>query len=85
MIKKLCATGAVLAAATGVTLLAAPAHADTWTSNWSRNSDSWQSGNNFGNVAAFNHGGSDSTNVNNINGIANTATDGSITVTYIFY
>ncbi|MFE3455293.1 hypothetical protein ACFXJ8_40890 [Nonomuraea sp. NPDC059194] len=85
MIKKLCATGAVLAAAMGATLLATPAHADTWTSNWSHNVDSWQSGNNFGNVAATNRGGSDSTNVNNINGIANTATDGSITVTYIFY
>ncbi|GAA4047970.1 hypothetical protein [Nonomuraea soli] len=84
MIKKLCATGAVLAAATGVTLLAAPAHADSWTSNWSSNSDSSQSGNNFGNVAASNVGGGGSTNVNNINGIATTASDSSISVTYIF-
>ncbi|GAA3474772.1 MULTISPECIES: hypothetical protein [Nonomuraea] len=85
MIKKLCATGAVLAAATGVTLVATPAHADDWTSNWSRNIGSSQSGNNFGNVAAVNRGASGSTNVNNINGIATTASDSSISVTYIFY
>ncbi|MEU6999106.1 hypothetical protein [Nonomuraea sp. NPDC046570] len=85
MIKKLCATGAVLAAAAGVTLLATPAHADTWTSNWTSNRDSWQSGNNFGNVTAANAGATRSTNVNNINGVATTASNGSISVTYIFY
>ncbi|MET9337671.1 MULTISPECIES: hypothetical protein [unclassified Nonomuraea] len=85
MIKKLCATGALVAAAAGATLLAPPAHADTWTSNWSHNSDAWLSGNTFGNVRAANVGAGRSTNVNNINGIANTASNGSIVVTYIFY
>ncbi|MFI7109192.1 hypothetical protein ACIBK9_22980 [Nonomuraea sp. NPDC050227] len=85
MIKRLCAAGAVLAAAAGVALAAVPAHADTWSDNWSSNSDSSQSGNNFGDVSAANRGGWDSTNVNNINGVATTATDGGIAVTYIFY
>lgn len=84
MIRKLCTAGAVLATAAGVTLLTVPAHADSWTGNWSRNSDSSQSGNNFGNVGASNHAYGGSTNVNNVNGIATTASDGSISVTYIF-
>ncbi|MEV0588204.1 hypothetical protein [Nonomuraea sp. NPDC050310] len=85
MIKKLCATGAVLAAAAGVTLLATPAHADRWSSNWSNNSESSQSGNTFGNVFTANRGGFGSTNVNNVNGFATTAANGSIAVTYIFW
>ncbi|MEV4396058.1 hypothetical protein [Nonomuraea sp. NPDC049607] len=85
MIKRLSAAGAVLAAAAGVAMAAVPAHADTWSDNWSSNSDSSQAGNNFGDVSAAIHGGWDSTNVNNINGIASTATDGGVAVTYIFH
>ncbi|WP_219464754.1 hypothetical protein [Nonomuraea rhizosphaerae] len=85
MIRKLCAAGAVLAAAAGVTLLAVPAHADSWTENWSDNWYSSQSGNTFDDVAATNEGGDGSTNVNNLNGITTTATNGSTTVTYVFY
>jgi hypothetical protein len=84
VIKKLSAAGAVLAAVAGAALLAVPAHADTWSDNWSSNNDALQTGNNFGDVYATNRGGWDSTNVNNINGIAPTATDGGIVVTYIF-
>ncbi|GAA0399351.1 hypothetical protein Acor_21670 [Acrocarpospora corrugata] len=69
-------TGAVLAATCGAVLMAAPAQADTWTKNTSRNSDSAQSGNHFGNIAATNIASGRSTNVNNINGIAATATSG---------
>ncbi|WP_336211264.1 hypothetical protein [Nonomuraea sp. LPB2021202275-12-8] len=85
MIKKLCATGVVVAAAAGVTLLAAPAHADSWTDNWSTNTESSQTGNNFSNIGAVNRGWGRSTNVNNINGVATTASNGSISVTYVFY
>ncbi|MEV4017214.1 hypothetical protein AB0J35_42635 [Nonomuraea angiospora] len=94
MIKRVCAAAAVLATAVGGALLAAPAHADDWwgplsgdtrAGNWSGNSDSSQSGNNFGDVTAVNRGRDFSTNVNNVNGIAPTATNGGITVTYIFY
>ncbi|MEV1175534.1 hypothetical protein [Nonomuraea sp. NPDC049784] len=95
MIRKVCAAAVVMAAAAGGALLASPAHADdgwsgpwrsdSWFGNWSRNSGSTQSGNNFGDVTAVNRGEGDSTNVNNINGIAPTATNGGITVTYIFY
>jgi hypothetical protein len=85
VIKRLCAAGAVLA---GAALLAVPAHADTWSDiwsdNWSSNSDAIQTGNNFGDVFTTNRGGWASTNVNNVNGIAPTATNGGITVTYIF-
>ncbi|MEV0236948.1 hypothetical protein [Nonomuraea sp. NPDC050786] len=91
MIRRLCAAVAVVGAAVGGALPAPPAHADdawssdSWYGNWSDNRGSSQSGNNFGDVTAVNRGGSGSTNVNNINGIAPTATDGGITVTYIFY
>ncbi|KAB8187518.1 hypothetical protein FH608_045415 [Nonomuraea phyllanthi] len=95
MIKKVCATAVVLVAAASGALLAAPAHADDdwrgpwrgdrWSGNWSGNHDSTQSGNNFGDVTSANRGAGWSTNVNNTNGIATTATNGGITVTYIFY
>ncbi|GAA3680874.1 hypothetical protein GCM10022224_051350 [Nonomuraea antimicrobica] len=95
MIKRLCAAAAVLAAVAGGTLLAVPAHADddwagpwgggNWSANRSDNSDSTQSGNNFGDVFGRNHGQGFSTNVNNVNGFAPTATNGGITVTYIFH
>jgi hypothetical protein len=88
VIRKLCATGAAVAAVAGVTLLAAPAHADNWTDNWtdnwSGNSGAIQSGNNFGDVRAANRGFGESTNVNNINGVASTAAHDSIAVTYVF-
>ncbi|TDD11365.1 MULTISPECIES: hypothetical protein [Nonomuraea] len=92
MIKRVCAAAAVSAVAGGL-LFAVPAHADdvagpwdgrSWATNWSRNSDSTQSGNNFADVFAANRGQDDSTNVNNVNGIAPTATNGGITVIYIF-
>ncbi|GAA0964207.1 hypothetical protein GCM10009555_000830 [Acrocarpospora macrocephala] len=76
MFKKIAVTTAVLAAACGAAMVATPAQADTWTRNSSRNVDSAQSGNNFSNIAATNFGRSGSTNVNNINGIAATATRG---------
>ncbi|MFD1546716.1 hypothetical protein [Nonomuraea guangzhouensis] len=85
MIKKLRVTGAVMAAAAGVTLPAAPAQADGWSDNWSGNVYSTQSGNSLGDIAAFNEGAGNATNVNNINGIATTASNGGTTVTYIFY
>lgn len=85
MIRKLRVTGAVMAAAAGVTLPAAPAQADGWTDNWSGNTYSSQSGNGFGDIAALNEGAGSATNVNNINGIATTASNGGTTVTYIFY
>jgi hypothetical protein len=85
VIRKLCVTGAVVAAAAGVTLLAAPAHADSWAGNESRNTEASQSGNNFADIGAANRGWGWSTNVNNLNGIATTATNDSIAVTYIFY
>ncbi|SEF60544.1 hypothetical protein SAMN05444920_101180 [Nonomuraea solani] len=94
MIRRVCAAAAVFVMAGGGALLAVPAHADddwfgplpggNWATNRSSNSDSFQSGNNFGDVLAGNHGEGRSTNVNNINGIAPTATNGGITVTYIF-
>ncbi|NRQ34815.1 hypothetical protein HII36_23695 [Nonomuraea sp. NN258] len=76
MIKKLCATGIVVAAA-GVTLLAAPAHADTHAGNAGSNHESSQSGNNISEVVLSNVGGHGATNVNNVNGNATTAADGS--------
>jgi hypothetical protein len=95
VIKRVCAAAAVVAAVAGGALLAVPAHADddwsgpgssdNWSWNRSGNSDSSQSGNNFGDVSAVNRGEGASTNVNNVNGVASTATNGSITVTYIFY
>jgi hypothetical protein len=84
VIKKLCLTGALVAAAAGVVFTAAPAQADDWTSNWSNNSQSVQSGNNFADVVSRISAAEGSTNVNNLNGIATTATNGSISVTYIF-
>ncbi len=84
MFKKIAVTGAVLAAACGAALIAAPAQADTGTGNWSRNAGSAQSGNNFGWVVARNFGTAGATNVNNINGIAATASGGGVTVFYIF-
>jgi len=77
MLKKLCVTGFVVTAAAGLTLLSAPAYADVDNANSSRNEESSQSGNNFGNVAAGNVGGWRSTNVNNINGNAAVASNGS--------
>jgi hypothetical protein len=88
-----CAAAIVLAAAATGALQAVPAHADVWSDlwsgdvrsgNWSGNSGSIQSGNNFGDVTAANRGEGATTNVNNVNGIASTATHGGITVTYIF-
>ncbi|MFC5825633.1 hypothetical protein [Nonomuraea insulae] len=94
MIKRMCAATAVLAAVAGGTLLAVPAHADddwlgpwaggNWSTNRSGNNGSTQSGNNFGDVLAQNDGDGYSTNVNNVNGFAQTATNGGIAVTYIF-
>ncbi|MGN9838159.1 hypothetical protein ACTMTI_08550 [Nonomuraea sp. H19] len=94
MIQRVCAAAAIVAAAVGGALLALPAHADdwsddwrgrTWSGNWSSNSGSAQSGNNIGDVFGGNRGEGYSTNVNNVNGIASTATNGGTTVTYIFY
>ncbi|MDA0638460.1 hypothetical protein OUY22_34065 [Nonomuraea sp. MCN248] len=84
MIKKLCATG-LLTAAVGVTVTAAPAHADRWSDNWSTNTSSWQAGNLFSRVGAANHGWGRSVNVNNLNGYAFTAAHGSTAVTFIFF
>lgn len=89
MIKRTCAVAAVLAAVGGSALLAVPAHADDrwygdWAANRSANLDSLQAGNNFGDVLAGIRGEGFSTNVNNTNGIAQTATNGGITVMYIF-
>ncbi|SDG14320.1 hypothetical protein SAMN05421505_10246 [Sinosporangium album] len=81
MIKKLCVTGAVLAAATGAALVSTPAHADSW-GNWTRNSGSSQSGNQFGNVSAANVGAGKGTQVNNINGVTGVANNGAVTVIY---
>ncbi|MET9337670.1 MULTISPECIES: hypothetical protein [unclassified Nonomuraea] len=74
MLKKLCVTGIVVAAA-GATLMSAPASADTYIRNSSHNHGAVQSGNNFGNVFAGNFGTRGATNVNNINGNAITATN----------
>ncbi|MFI6734364.1 hypothetical protein ACIBI9_15650 [Nonomuraea sp. NPDC050451] len=75
MVKKLCVTGLVAAAAAGVTLLAAPAYADVNAGNSSSNRGSSQSGNNFGNVVNSNVSGRAATSVNNVNGNAVTATN----------
>ncbi|GAA3603290.1 hypothetical protein GCM10022419_104630 [Nonomuraea rosea] len=95
MIKRVCAVAAVVTAVAVGALPAVPAHADddwlgpgsggTWSWNRSGNSDSAQSGNTFGDVSSGNHGEGASTNVNNVNGVATTATNGGMTVTYIFY
>ncbi|MFI7451129.1 hypothetical protein ACIBQX_26780 [Nonomuraea sp. NPDC049714] len=77
MIKKLSVTGFVVVAAAGLTLLSAPAYADTDNRNSSRNDETSQSGNNFANIGAANFGGRGSTNVNNINGNAAVASDDS--------
>jgi hypothetical protein len=82
VIKKLCVTGAVLASAAAISLLAAPAHADSWD-NWSRNSESAQSGNLFGRVIANARGQGTSANVNNINGTVANADD-NVLVRYDF-
>lgn len=76
MMKKLCVTTGALAAA-ALTLLSAPAYADTNAGNSSNNHDTSQSGNNFGDVSIRNISGTDATSVNNVNGNAVTATDGS--------
>ncbi|MEO3872393.1 hypothetical protein ABGB18_26570 [Nonomuraea sp. B12E4] len=76
MMKKLCVTG-LIAAAAGVTLLSTPALADTNAGNSSANSNSSQSGNNFGNVVSTNVNGYGATGVNNVNGNAVTGTNGS--------
>ncbi|MFG1696546.1 hypothetical protein [Nonomuraea sp. NPDC049309] len=99
MIRRVWTAAVVVIAAAGGALLATPAHADdgwaarwanawaggNWAVNRSTNTDSAQSGNAFGDVLAGNNGRGLSTNVNNVNGIAPTATHGGITVTYIFY
>ncbi|MCK2219613.1 hypothetical protein MF672_038345 [Actinomadura sp. ATCC 31491] len=90
MIRRVCAAAATATAVAAGALLAVPAHADVvpdgwvWSDNGSSNTDSEQSGNNFGDVTSHNHGEDTSTNVNNVNGIATTATTGGIAVTYIF-
>ncbi|MFC5825632.1 hypothetical protein [Nonomuraea insulae] len=76
MMKKLCVTG-LIAAAAGMTLLSAPALADTNAGNTSSNVDSSQSGNNFGNVANVNVNGHGATGINNVNGNTVTGTNGS--------
>ncbi|WP_433439461.1 hypothetical protein [Nonomuraea sp. CA-141351] len=75
MMKKLCATGLIAAAVTGVTLLSAPAYADVNAGNTSANRGSSQSGNNFGNVVSSNRSGLAATSINNVNGNAVTATN----------
>jgi hypothetical protein len=77
MMKKLCVTTGIVAAAAGLTLISAPAYADTNAGNSSSNTDTTQSGNNFGDVTTSNVSGVDTTNLNNVNGVAVTATDGS--------
>lgn len=76
MVKKLCVAG-LIAAAAGAALLPAPAYADTNAGNSSSNKSSVQSGNNFGNVVSANESGRRATSVNNVNGNAITATNGS--------
>lgn len=83
MLKKLCVTGCVVAAAAGVTLLSSPAYADTRVGNSSRNEATSQSGNNFHNIGTSNIGSTRSTNVNNINGLSTTANNRSRAVTVI--
>ncbi|MFF4617453.1 hypothetical protein [Nonomuraea jabiensis] len=78
MVKKLCVTGLVAAAAAGVTLLSAPAYADVNAGNSSSNRGSSQSGNNFGNVVSSNVSGRGATSVNNVNGNAVTAANRSV-------
>ncbi|GAA3215686.1 hypothetical protein [Nonomuraea helvata] len=81
MMKKLCVTGLIAAAATGVTLLPAPAYADVNAGNTSSNRSSSQSGNNFGNVVSSNRSASTATSLNNVNGNAVTANNrGTVTV-----
>ncbi|MDR8414675.1 hypothetical protein MTP10_38855 [Nonomuraea sp. 3-1Str] len=75
--KKLCATGVVVAAvgtafAAVAGPAAVPAFADTAISDSSSNRESSQSGNMFGNIVAQNRGTGSSTNVTSVN--ANTAT-----------
>jgi hypothetical protein len=82
MFKKLCMSGIVVAAVAGATMLTVPAYADVHTDNDSHNTASLQSGNNFGNVVESNVGSGDATNVNNVNGTANTAAHGSRVGTY---
>ncbi|MER7505423.1 hypothetical protein AB0L05_41525 [Nonomuraea pusilla] len=76
MIKKLCVTGAVAAAA-GLLLLSVPAQADTRASNSSSNRSAVQAGNIFGGLVLSNVAGRSATSVNNVNGIAGTAVDDS--------
>ncbi|MFI0417163.1 hypothetical protein [Spongiactinospora sp. 9N601] len=84
MIKKLCVTGAVIALAAAVSLLSAPAHADSWN-NRTRNLEAAQSGNLFGEsiVQALGNGHL-SGNVNNINGTTANAAHGGVDVRYVF-
>ena len=77
MMKKLCAAGLIAAAAAGVTLLSAPAYADTNAGNSSSNNDASQSGNNFGNVLNANVNGQGSTGDNSVNSNSITGTTGS--------
>jgi hypothetical protein len=82
MVKKLCMSGIVVAAVAGATMFTVPAYADVDTDNDSHNHSSLQSGNNFGNVVNSNVGSGRATNVNNVNGTANTAADDSNVGTY---
>ncbi|MDP4509467.1 hypothetical protein [Nonomuraea turcica] len=77
MVKKLCATGLIAAAAAGAGLLPAVAYADVNAGNSSSNRSSSQSGNNFGNVVNVNVNGHGASSVNNVNGNAVTASYGS--------
>lgn len=83
MIKKLCVTGAILAAASGAALVATPAHADAYD-NWSGVSGSWQSGNIFDDAAQSNVGSGRSVGVNNINGVTDVAYGNGLIVNYYF-
>ncbi|TDD47305.1 hypothetical protein E1286_18050 [Nonomuraea terrae] len=69
MMKKLCVTG-LIAAAAGATLMSAPSYADVNAGNTSVNRASSQSGNNFGNVVSTNVNGRAATGVNTVNGNA---------------
>ncbi|MFG2078315.1 hypothetical protein SAMN05421874_101661 [Nonomuraea maritima] len=77
MMKKLCVTGVITAAAAGMTLLATPSYADVNAGNTSSNRASSQSGNNFGNVRIANVSGRSATSVANVNGNAVVGTSGS--------
>ncbi|RJL26607.1 DUF320 domain-containing protein [Bailinhaonella thermotolerans] len=84
MFKKLCVTGAVAAAAAGVALIGSPAQAnDDRSDNWTRNNDSFQSGNQF--TGGFRPDLDGCGNAAFQNGIsASTCSGGSVIATYDF-